>query len=296
MKKYTSLKYKLVLVYWLIILIVIISMSVLHYNNEWERARTQVEKHVVSLASLLVTPISSAMSAGQYSALTDNAFSKQTTASPTLYYFKARGVSDVNAQHFEVTYLKSLGPPWRSSFPDNYVDQLDVKLLQLKRRLENEPADMSRITFLLNRLSAARQLHKEAREHEQLAASHMAYLDHKVLDGLDTDNWLYTLNLPAVNVNGGQVTFVFDLSELKEIRKNIFISALEELLFAMFVAVLLVTITVYWLFRPIEQLTKFVSNDLDNIEPNELPGLKRDDEIGELSRKFKTVLHDAIST
>lgn len=268
-------------------------MSVFHYKDEWDRAKTRADKHVSSLAGLLVTPISSAIAAGQYATLTDSAFSKQLSAVPSLYYFKAQGVSEINAQHFEVTYLKSQGPPWRSTFPEGYIEQLDIKLLQLKRRLESDPSEVSRITFLLNRLSASRQLYQQVQEKTAFSKSHMAYLNYKNVDGLDAGNWLYTLNLPSTNLNGGKITFIFDLSELKSIRERILVSAFEEILLAMFVAVLLLTLTIYWLFKPLEELTQFVSNHIDDIEPNELPGLKRDDEIGELSRKFKTVLHDA---
>jgi len=116
------------------------------------------------------------------------------------------------------------------------------------------------------------------------------YLNLNTNTVINIHNWTSQITIPTRNSNGGTFTFLFDISELKTIKEHIMRNVILEILVAIIIFTPILWFIGRWIIAPAEKLTSYMSQELKNINPNEIPSVNNNDEIGELAKKLKSIV------
>jgi diguanylate cyclase (GGDEF)-like protein len=112
---------------------------------------------------------------------------------------------------------------------------------------------------------------------------------------IDVEKWMLPLSFRSQNRNGGTIKIIYDVTSLSDIRSNIIASTLMEFSGALLLSIIVLYFASTWITGTVEKLTQFMSSDLQNIAPDQIPAADSDDEIGELARRFRILVADAQS-
>ncbi len=279
---------KLFLAHILLIILVILGMSIKQYNSQWELAKTQALNYYNNLSQQLMTPLTLALSNNNYANLTLPAFIKSLTNTSSLYYLELDGITD-NSNKFKMAYSIILKDIWRTYYPENYLDELTNKIKKLKGLLTKN-TNNKKIQYLIDRAEEELTNYQKNQTHLEKINKDLVSINLENSGYFDTELWKLTLINQLNTVGKSHVIFIYDIKELSTIQKNILLTIFYEFVVTSFISVFLLFFTVRWVTRPIERLTKFISNDMKQIDPEHLPGLKQHDEIGILAAKFKNLL------
>jgi|GEM_PF-6165818 len=289
MKISWNIQTKLFIAHILLIIFVISGMSYKQYNNQWEMAKTQSLNYHKNISQQLVVPLSLALLNNNYGNLTLPYFVQSLVSIPSLYYLELDGITD-NSNKFKMAYSSNLKNIWRMSYPENFQNELKNKIKKLKALLINK-ASNKKIQYLINRAEDELSDYKENQIFSKKVKNDLVSINLKKSDYFDTKLWKLIIT-KNINKGNGQITFIYNIKELATIQKKILQNVLYEFIVASIISTILLFYTVRWVTKPIEELTDYITTDMKEIDPDHLPGLEQQDEIGILASKFKILLLD----
>jgi len=289
MKINWNIQNKLFIAHILLIILVISGMSFKQYDNQWEMAKTQSLNYHKNISQQLVTPLSLALLNNNYGNLTLPYFIQSLIATSSLYYLELDGITD-NSNKFKIAYSSNLKNIWRMSYPENFHNELKNRIKKLNALLINK-ANNKKIKYLINRAEDELSNYKENKIYSKKTKNDLISINLKKSNYFDTKLWKLII-IKNINKGKGQITFIYNIKELASIQKKILQNVLYEFMVASIISIILLFYTVRWVTRPIEELTDYISTDIKEIDPDNLPGLKQQDEIGILASKFKNLLSD----
>lgn len=284
-----GIRFKLFLLHFLVIFAAIVSMSYKSYLSQWELSQKQIIQHRSDVSKRFLNPVSMATSGSNYANLQLPVFKNELSNLPTLLYMHVNGKSDLGTP-YAVAYLKKFHKIWRVYYPDSFEENLLDKIKKLKNYQKNSKGDLKKIDYLLDR--AKDELEQF---HQNIALEKKAQKEYEdLLSGntnlINTHNWTLNITFPTQNKNGGEIIFVFDISELKSIRDNLLNHMIIEMIVATIIFIPILWLIGTWIIKPTEKLTNYMSKDLKDIDPNKIPAVNQDDEIGQLAKKLKMMV------
>jgi len=285
-----NIQTKLFLAHILLIILVILGMSIKQYDSQWELAKTQTLTYYNNLSQQLMIPLTLALSNNNYANLTLPSFIKSITDTSSLYYLELDGITD-NSIKFQMAYSIVLRDIWRTYYPENFLDELTNKIKKLKG-LSTKKTNNKKIQYLIDRAEEELSNYNKNQTYLKKINRDLESINKENSGYFDTKLWKLTLINQLNTVGKGHAIFIYDIKELANIQKNILQTIFYEFIITSLISIFLLFFTVRWVTKPIKELTEFISNDVKQIDPDRLPGLKQHDEIGILAYKFKILLSE----
>ncbi|MEH6649271.1 MAG: hypothetical protein V7707_04505 [Motiliproteus sp.] len=217
---FNSIKYKLLLTHFILIVIVIGGLGIKQSSQQLEFAESQTIIYHKNISQKFITQISAALAGNNYGKIYLPVFNEELKNTSTLNYLEVEGISD--SDHiYQIAYQKDIGKTWRKKFPSNFKENLENKIKKFNNLLKNQQSDSIKLNFLLDR--SYNQLAKHQQSIEYIKTTKDLYDDitFKLGVTIDKNKWTMELVLPTINENGGASKFVYDISDLKTIKENI---------------------------------------------------------------------------
>lgn len=287
---YLGIREKIILVHLLLLTIVVVGLSIQQYKNQWELAKLQSFRYHKNISQRLISSVSPSIAGNNYANITLPVFTRELKNTTTLIYFEVDALSD-NKDIYQIAYQKDIARVWRKHYPINYEQRLLAKIKKFKVLLGNKNTDSTKLQFLLNRAKDELARYNNNMITLEVGSTLLAKVDVDKSETLNTDMWLLSLTLPSINKQGGQITFVYDVSDLSQINTNILNAIIVEFIIALALSSILLIAAAHWVIKPIEKLTQCMSSDIKDIDPEKIPSLKKRDEIGKLARKFRALIY-----
>lgn len=288
--KLSGIRTKLIMVHWFLLILLISGLSIRQYFSQWDIAKQQAITYQKNLSQGFIGPLSLAMAGNNYSNVMLPVFNQVLKNTTTLLYLEVKGISDNIKEPYRYAYLKEIGSGWREYYPSDYPHDISNKIKKLKSYLKKDNIDKVKVSFLLHRAKEEFLSYERSLKYSRLSETIRAELKFGEITGINTDKWMLSISLPTSNINGGRVDFIYDISHLNEMKSTIIKSISVEFFTALILSFPLVVLATRLIIQPIEDLTQFISSDLNNINPEQTPSLQNKDEIGRLARRFKTLL------
>lgn len=285
-----SIKGKIFISHFALIVLLIAGLSYHHFNNEMEHYQRTVQAFHVASSHSIVSTISSAISGDNYANIQLPEFKAELRRNEKLLCLEAEGVSDYSSTQYIARYDKGIGEVWRALYPDDSEAQLTQQIQKLRKMLLEPKKDRVKIEFLIQRAIDAKEDYLLHLGFNQMFEEKFEDLFSKTQPFLDTKRQILAISLPATNRNGGKISFVYDISEISDIQKGILKSVFLEFIVATLLSVVLLGFLSYKITSPLNELSCYIANDFESLQVGKVPGADRSDEIGQLSRSFVNLL------
>jgi diguanylate cyclase (GGDEF)-like protein len=288
---FNSIKTKIFLTHLFLIIILLLSLSYKHYNNTIDDYTSNIMTYYTNSSSSIVTTSSLAISGANYGNIQLPSFINEVSKNKKLLYFKLLGISDNTFQRYCAIYDKKYQTIYRSEYPKDYGIGLKNKREKFKSKLLEPSSDKVKLNFLIERLNDKQKQYNQDIEYSKnlnkryqaISTNKSSYIDFK-------NNELY-LSLKTSNKNGGNLSLVFDISEIADIKSKILKDLLIETSIALLLSIFVLLILSIKIIGPLNKLSTYISKDFKDLKTDDIPGLNLKDEIGILSRSFKVLLH-----
>ncbi len=278
----------LLLVIWLIVV-----MSYNRYRSEWQ---TRVD-HAVEVAHISMNPIVADLSlyasglnyANINLPVTRNLF----RATDKLLYFQVDAISDFSQKPFRFAYSRQNDEVWRTGLGPNDVKAASDEVNKLEEYQRQHPGvDKVKYAFLLSRArehyaNIVADRKKEKRFRWLYRKPALSPGEHLIDEKTSTLHILLTLH----NKKGGKVWAVFNATDLLNLRTTTIDHILREALIAFLVSSVLIIWATWWIVQPLRRLSRYMEHEIHELDVAALPELNRDDEIGQLARRFKNLIN-----
>jgi len=287
---FISLKTKIFLAHLFLILILVSSLSYKHYTNMLDNYINNIITFYTNSSSSIVTTASLAISGTNYGNIQLPSFIEEVSRNKKLLFFTVTGFSDNTLKKFTAVYSKKHQNIFRNEYPTNYEKELKDKITKFKSKLNDPSSDKVKLNFLIERTNdKLNQYNLNMRYSKNLNDKYTSLLAEKS-SYIDFENNLLHISIATNNINGGKVSMVFDISEIKDIRFSILKDLIIEISISLLFAIIILMIVAKKVIDPLKRLSIYMSNDVQNLSTNNIPGLDLKDEIGILSRSFHTLL------
>ncbi len=219
---------------------------------------------------------------------------KLYAATEKLIYFSVGAVSDFSSQSFAFAYLREPELVWRTQNQEQNIAQEEAKIEDLKQRLLADGADRVKLTFLMGRaqerlLRFYMDMNHQRDYGPRFPLPEVAVGDYQLLP----DKQQLVLHLALRNRHQGSIYLFFDAQHLYLLQGEIRWQLLKEALTAVLFSILLIAWATWWIVRPLKRLAGNMSAHLKDIDVSQLSELERDDELGVLARRFKSLVERA---
>lgn len=286
-----GIRRKLFVLHFLAVSAAIIVMGYKGYLSQWKMSQDQIIQYRSDVSQRFLGPVSMAISGSNYANLQLPTFKDELRSVPQLLYMNVYGKSDLGTP-YEITYMKKLNEIWRVYYPESFEKELKNKIKKLEEYQKNIKNDRKKTTYLLDRAKdELKQFHKNI---ELQKSANKKYLN-MIPDNnevINTLNWTARITIPTKNSNGGTLTILFDITELKTIREFLIKNVIIEIFTAIMIFIPILWFIGRWVVDPAEKLTSYMSQELKKINPNEIPSINKNDEIGKLAKKLRSMVVD----
>jgi len=285
-----SIKSKIFFAHLFLIVFLLASLSYKHYINTLDSYIDNIITSYTNSSSSIVTTSSLAISGANYGNIQLPSFVEEVSKNKKLLYLNIIGLSDNTSKKFNAVYNKEYKTIYRNEYPKDYEQQLKNKLKRFTSKLDNPSSDKVKLNFLIDRTEDKLNQYNQNIEYAKKSNQINIRMLTKKSPYIDFDNNLLLLSLQTSNKNGGKVSMIFDISEIINIKSKILNDLLIETFIALFLSMIVLMIVSNKLIGPLNRLSTYMSNDFQKLDAECTPGLQRKDEIGILSRTFKTLL------
>ncbi len=232
-----GIKFKLIALFLFLEAIIIGGISYYQYQKQWNLLVTQSVMNKKNLSQQFVNAISLSIEGNNYGNILLPVFVNRLKTTSSLIYLEVDGVSST-LNKYQFSYHKIIGKTWRTYYPDNYLESLEIKINKLEKYLQRKKPDTVKINFLIQRVKEEK-LKYEANLNYQKSISNYIYQFNLADDYfIDEDNSTLSLSLITINTNGGVISFVYDISEIASLKENIIQSAIIEFLILLCITLL----------------------------------------------------------
>jgi diguanylate cyclase (GGDEF)-like protein len=283
------IKHKLVLMFFLLEIVIISGLSYYQFQKQCLLFITQSAENKRNISLQFINMISLSTAGNNYGNIYLPTFIDSLTSISNLIYLEVEGTSS-NQNSYQFAYHQSVGKTWRKFHPENYIQSLNEKIEKLSQYLLNKKTDKVKIEFLLQR--AIDEKYKYQRDIKNQNRYGGFQYPSNLIDGylVDEDKLMLFISLPTTNFNGGIINFVYDLSELTDLKIDIFRSTIIEFIVLLSITFPMTLLITHWVIKPIESLTRCLSAHKGKIDIENIPALTAHDEVGDLAREFKTLI------
>ena len=283
------IKYRLVVVFLFFEIFIIAGMSYHQYHEQWKLIVTQAIENKKDISQQLENVIALSVEGNNYGNIYLPSFVNRLKATSSLIYLEADGLSD-GMSKYQFAYHRDIGKTWRQHYPDGYIQILNEKINKLTAYLSESQSNKVKIKYLLQRAIDEKKKYVINLENQSNMANFNYRIDYIDECFIDEDEFYLSMTIRTTNKNGGEVTFVYDLFELKNLRDNIVQTIFVDSILLLFITFLMVIVIAHWIITPIEKLTKYLSKDVVKIDIDSIPGLASQDEVGDLARGFRSLI------
>ncbi|MGM0520244.1 MAG: diguanylate cyclase [Campylobacterota bacterium] len=287
---FISIKYKIFFAQFILILLLVCGLSYRFYSVQIDTHTKTLVNFYKNSTSWIENKLSLAISGGNYANVQLDSFVKSLAKHEKLLFFKAYGKTDYSKDYYEITYDKNLKKVYRSYHEDNYLQNIEEKISLLEKRLKNNISDTVKIDFLIDRLHDKRDQYLYSKDLiKKVDKRYLKLLEHERIF-FDYENGLLLLPLNTSNTNSGVVKFVFDISNIQNIKNETIKNVALESFFVLLLSIAVLWIVSYKIIKPLDDLTKTISKDFHCIDTNKVPHTNTKDEIGVLAKSFQVLL------
>lgn len=189
--------------------------------------------------------------------------------------------------------MKKFDEIWRVYYPKSFEQEIRNKIIKLEAYQQSTKNSKKKTTYLLDRAKdELKQFHQD-RALQKSTLKEYPNLNLNTHEVINTQNWTVQITIPTQNINSGTLTLLFDISELKTIRESLIKNLILEILIAIMIFIPVLWFIGRWIIEPAEKLTSYMSQELKKINPDEIPSVNKNDEIGQLAKKLKSMVVDA---
>ncbi|MDB2705588.1 diguanylate cyclase [Pseudomonadota bacterium] len=285
-----GIKLRLVLVFLLFEICIITGINYHQYHEQWRLIESQAVKNKYDISQQLEQVIALSIEGNNYANIYLPSFVSRLKATSGLIYLEADGLSE-RMNKYQFAYHRDIGKTWRKHYPDGYIQLLNQKINNLKDYLPESPqSNAVKIEYLLQRAIDEQKKYWINLENQNSMADFNYKLGSPDDYFIDEDELYLSVSILTSNKSGGEIAFVYDLSELKSLRDNIAQTLVIQSVLLLFITSLMVIVIAYWIITPIEKLTKYLSLDVAKVDIDNIPGLASQDEVGDLARGFRSLI------
>lgn len=286
---FNSIKFKLFFLHMLLMIIMIGSLSYTQYTTMNTLATDQLIDNFRNTSIGLTSSLSLSAAGENYANIQLPSFVKELRQITKLKFFKIDAYSDLNRVPFHAIYSSTAGQVWRNWYPENYFELLETRRQKLLTQLA-EGRDRIKLSYLLNQTDQEiRRYYRDLKlneDHAEALSNLQPYEGIKI----DRQRGALAITLPATHSGGGSITFVYNANQLLELESKVMQTIVIEVILAILGAACLFLLAAIWFTRPLEQLSNYMAKDFKSLDPNKVPGAKRNDEIGILARYFSDMV------
>ncbi|CAH0535134.1 hypothetical protein VST7929_02795 [Vibrio stylophorae] len=252
-----------------LLLTVVLALSFLQYKQSMARHIETTTRHKVELVLGLRSFYSFAIARNEYQNTQSPLLLQYLKTQSSLKWLVVRGTSD-DGVPFESQYIDEHNRIIRTFYPSNFLQRLKKLKIsaRTRQREEYELAKTSRIqmTPILQKIRFQQGVF------------------------YDQSNALLYVKINTDNLRGGAIYACFDVSHLETEDQEIAHLIVEQMVMLAITLIILSLLLSYLLTRPLTRLAALMSHDISKIDAPHLPGLNRNDEIGQITRQFSNLI------
>lgn len=287
---FNSIKSKIFFSHLFLIVLLLLSLSYKHYLSSIDNYINNMIAYHTNSSSSIITTSSLAISGANYGNIQLPSFIKEVLRNKKLLYMNISGNSDYSSKYFNAIYNKNDKTIYRNQYPQNYEKKLNEKLKDFITKLNNPIYDKVKMDFLIKRIDDKLHQYKRNIKYKKNLSLKYIKLLKQESTYVDFDEYLLHISLKTNNKNGGKVSMIFDMSEIRDIKIRILEDLFVEIFLALLFSIILLTILSNKIVAPLNNLSKYLSTNFKDIDINKMPEASSKDEIGVLSRIFKKLL------
>lgn len=279
----------------LLISVVIAGMSYSRYHSELEVRISQQVSTAKSAYTSLMTLLSGSVAGRNYANLMMPTTRSTIFGIENLLFMQVAGVSDYQQDIVSVRYLPGQDMVWRTDIEPQELSGLEATLSALLEQklmtAEDNEIRHRKLDFLINKSIA--DIDSLSQSIKLAQSVSLAWpRPHLFTNGyaLDTTESVLHIALELTNKNGGEIWAVVDASGLVAMRQSLLKDLLLEACVAIVISILLISAITVWIVSPLKSLARSMRQDIHQIDPAQLSVSKRNDEIGELTRAYSSLI------
>jgi hypothetical protein len=194
-----SIKGKIFISHFALIVLLIAGLSYHHFNNEMEHYKRTVQAFHVASSHSIVSTISSAISGDNYANIQLPEFKAELKRNEKLLSLEAEGVSDYSSTPYTARYDKGIGEVWRALYPDDSENRLTQQIQKLQKILLDPKKDSVKIEFLIQRAIDAKEDYLLHLELNQIFEEKFEGVFSRSQPFFDTKKQILAISLPTTN-------------------------------------------------------------------------------------------------
>ncbi len=281
----------------IVILIVVgILQGVDRYYDDMDKAIA----NKVELAKVSAQPILNLMTrsagGGNYANIQDSEALNLFQANKAIEYFSVKGKTDQQNSVFSAIYDAQSGKIYRTRFSDDYLSSRQNKLHKIENTLSKLPPDhkkRAKLAKIKDRLTAEIQNFEQQKKIiEVLNKKYHQPGKEQITDNfyIDFESGKLHLILPLKNKGGGELWVVQDISEIKQLWKEILYGILPLMSLLLLVSIVVVLYIARSINKPMANMIATVQDIEKNSDLSKRIEASNVEELNHLANVFNSML------
>ncbi len=295
-KQFISINKAVTIVPIIILLVVGILQGVVRYYSDIDKAiANRVELAKVS-AQPILNLMTRSVGGGNYANIQDAEALNLFRANKAIEFFSVSGKTDLQNTPFTAIYDAQTGKLYRTSYADDYLSSRQSKLSRIETTLAKLPPEhkkRSRLEKIKARLSAEINVYKQQKQRAaQLKNKYQKPAAEQLQDNhyIDFDKGLLYLVLPLQNKGGGELWMVQDISEIKQLWKDVLHDILPPLVIILIVSIIIMLSLARSINKPLANMIAVVQDIEQNSDLRKRVASSHVLELNHLAQAFNSML------
>ncbi len=295
-KQYISINKAVTIVPIIILLVAGILQGVVRYHSDIDKAiANRVELAKVS-AQPILNLMTRSVGGGNYANIQDAEALNLFKANKAIEFFSVKGKTDVQNTPFTALYDAQTGKIYRTTYAENYLLTRQSKLNKIETTLAKLPPEHKKRTRL-EKIKARVATEIKAYEQQKQQAALLKNKYHKPAAEQTQDNYyidfdkgLLYLVLPLQNKGGGELWMVQDISEIKQLWKDVLYGILPSLVIILIVSIIIMLSLARSINKPLANMIAVVQDIEQNSDLSKRVSSSHVLELNHLAQAFNSML------
>ncbi len=280
----------------IILLVVGILQGIVRYYDDIDKAVS----NRVELAKVSAQPILNLMTrsvgGGNYANIQDAEALNLFKANKAIEFFSVNGKTDLQNTPFSALYNGQTGQIYRTTYADNYLSERQKKLNKIEKALAKLPPEHKKRTKLekiKSRIAAEISTYEQQKKQVELLNSQYQKPDSEQIKDnyyIDYDKGLLQLVLPLKNKGGGELWLVQDISEIKQLWKQVLYDILPPLIIILIISILIMLYIARTINKPLSDMIHVVQDIEKNSDLSKRVAFSQVVELNHLAEAFNSML------
>ena len=280
----------------IILLVVGILQGVVRYYSDIDKAiANRVELAKVSAQPILNLMIRS-VGGGNYANIQDAEALNLFKANKAIEFFSVNGKTDLQNMPFTALYDARTGKIYRTTYADDYLSSRQLKLSKIETALVKLPPEhkkRSRLEKIKARLTAEISAYEQQKQQaSQQKNKYQKPATEQLQDNyyIDFNKGLLYLVLPLQNKGGGELWMVQDISEIKQLWKDVLNDILPPLVIILIVSIIIMLSLARSINKPLANMITVVQDIEQNSDLSKRVASSHVLELNHLAQAFNSML------